>query len=788
MNLKQLHKLLLRCSGRKHDPALDEEVQRRIAADEAGRELYEKTRLETDLIRKALDNVENPPGLDEGIIAKISGEAAPKQRFAFLHGRGFRFALYRFAPVCALVAITAFIIMTINTEPEYMHEAEIISVEGTAAYQLPGSDEWTGAVSGSTIVSGTKFKCAPDARIQIDIDYQIRLICRNLNHLKLELDKEFPFADLTGGDIHTVVAKGNDFSIRTPHSKVKVIGTEFITSTDAEKTTVTVAEGNVEMSNDMGSTEIGPSFQSVSTADEAPEKPKKVNIDDYFSWVFNRQKVKEEKTAISFKGLRRAIPGPGEVVLTWEPALGSGPFIYKAYISETPGDYDYNKPAGNTSTNSYLEISDIIPGKTYSFTVKAFDAGGNMDENTIEQQVFIGDNLDFESEKSPGQFKPLGWYASQTIEGEKESNFTVVDDVIHSGKLAARITTSGTPEDENDVTISSLAYDPYIYLKSKHTYRVRAAVKRSHSQPFMLLVQTYGHSMVFSQYYDFMDQGNEESDWGYYDLYFRVPTSIGPEARCFLRIDSIISNKHTQDEPCYIWVDDVSITDLGEDRLTVIQEEQPKVTGVVNGNFNQGTREIEEDINGRSYSSDSMPEGWSFSTENMQNSNDAADYPVLKLTDPVAPLESGRSLTVSVKAEDISAPACAGVQTEVHIPDSESARYMLGFNYRAKGITLPAFETWIISPDGNRRTRLFIDSMVRIPARQSWPNYLVFMTEENEESVELRFNCMTLSQKREQNWEKPIIQPEMAVHTSSCTSYMSNVKLLKVRSKDAEAE
>jgi hypothetical protein len=80
------------------------------------------------------------------------------------------------------------------------------------------------------------------------------------------------------------------------------------------------------------------------------------------------------------------------VLLSWQPATDGGSpddkAIYLVYQSTTDGSFDYSSPsytseAGETS----LLITNLDPGTTYYFVVRAMDRAGNISLNTSQQSV-----------------------------------------------------------------------------------------------------------------------------------------------------------------------------------------------------------------------------------------------------------------------------------------------------------------------------------------------------------------------------------------------------------------
>lgn len=105
-----------------------------------------------------------------------------------------------------------------------------------------------------------------------------------------------------------------------------------------------------------------------------------------------------DSTPPEFAGLESAFDSRkgGSVILTWSAATDpnteecnsdpSEPISYFIYISTTPGSQNFLSPDGITQ-NTQIEISGLENGVTYFFIVRARDAAGNEENNTIEKSA-----------------------------------------------------------------------------------------------------------------------------------------------------------------------------------------------------------------------------------------------------------------------------------------------------------------------------------------------------------------------------------------------------------------
>jgi hypothetical protein len=111
-----------------------------------------------------------------------------------------------------------------------------------------------------------------------------------------------------------------------------------------------------------------------------------------------------DRTRPSFAGLRAAttcIPGPideGRSVpyhLRWQPATDnatpSGEIVYDVYQATRPGGEDFSAPTYTTPAGATSFATPPLPADTtFYFVVRARDAAGNRDSNSVERP---GENL-----------------------------------------------------------------------------------------------------------------------------------------------------------------------------------------------------------------------------------------------------------------------------------------------------------------------------------------------------------------------------------------------------------
>ena len=102
------------------------------------------------------------------------------------------------------------------------------------------------------------------------------------------------------------------------------------------------------------------------------------------------QSVTADGTAPTFGGLTEASAGVGGAVgLSWSAATDSvtsqRSLVYLIYRAETSGAQNYSSPTYTTATGAITyQATGLTSGATYYFVVRARDAAGNIDANTVE--------------------------------------------------------------------------------------------------------------------------------------------------------------------------------------------------------------------------------------------------------------------------------------------------------------------------------------------------------------------------------------------------------------------
>ena len=85
----------------------------------------------------------------------------------------------------------------------------------------------------------------------------------------------------------------------------------------------------------------------------------------------------------TFAGLTDAIAGDYIVTLTWDPGTDPHGVVYNVYRADSPGAYNFDVPLATVSESPY-DDEEVINNETFYYIVRAQDAGGNEDNNSVE--------------------------------------------------------------------------------------------------------------------------------------------------------------------------------------------------------------------------------------------------------------------------------------------------------------------------------------------------------------------------------------------------------------------
>lgn len=119
------------------------------------------------------------------------------------------------------------------------------------------------------------------------------------------------------------------------------------------------------------------------------------NVDGNTVEVSARTPATSDTQAPTFAGLTSATALNTDITLSWSAATdnvsAAADLVYSIYQSAAAGGQMYNMPSYTTlpGATSY-KITGLVPNTTYYFAVRARDAAGNIDANTVERSAKTG--------------------------------------------------------------------------------------------------------------------------------------------------------------------------------------------------------------------------------------------------------------------------------------------------------------------------------------------------------------------------------------------------------------
>ncbi len=102
--------------------------------------------------------------------------------------------------------------------------------------------------------------------------------------------------------------------------------------------------------------------------------------------------------------------GLSDVFVDWENAVDdvdeANDLVYEVYVATSPGGYNFTTPAATTQPGlTEATISELIPGTTYYFTIRAVDQAGNEGDSGEASDTTVADTI---APTFEGAFQILG--------------------------------------------------------------------------------------------------------------------------------------------------------------------------------------------------------------------------------------------------------------------------------------------------------------------------------------------------------------------------------------------
>ena len=160
------------------------------------------------------------------------------------------------------------------------------SVPGSVQWRRSGSD-WLDAQPGSLLCAGDTVRVLRhgQATLRLSNDSTLRLDQFTTLVLAPPDSRRATLIEQLSGRLHVMTRTPRAFSIKTPFVNANVQGTEFAVLLEADRATVAVVEGQVEMANQAGSLLLGPGQGGSAAQGQAPRGELGIRPADAVAWA-----------------------------------------------------------------------------------------------------------------------------------------------------------------------------------------------------------------------------------------------------------------------------------------------------------------------------------------------------------------------------------------------------------------------------------------------------------------------------------------------------------------------
>lgn len=164
----------------------------------------------------------------------------------------------------------------------------LVTAEGQVDVQRSASSGWGDALQGTELCQGDTVRAAANSRATIRLVNQA--VLRVDQNTAMRLDNitgnagERSSLSLLEGAFHSFSRKPRGFEVSTPYLNGSIEGTEFVFRVRQNASELTVLEGLVLASNDLGSVEVAGGESALSAKGKAPYKRTLINPRDAVQW------------------------------------------------------------------------------------------------------------------------------------------------------------------------------------------------------------------------------------------------------------------------------------------------------------------------------------------------------------------------------------------------------------------------------------------------------------------------------------------------------------------------
>jgi len=182
----------------------------------------------------------------------------------------------------------------------------------------------------------------------------------------------------------------SDLDLNTNPSAAEQISVEIASTTETTPETVVCTETGPDTATFLGSIAIVTGTPAadgqLQVAHGDTITASYIDADDGAGGidVLNTDTATVDALGPVFAGIESATGGDGSVTLGWSAATDdSPPILYNIYRCSTSGGHDFGSPLASTTAVGYVDES-VVNGIAYYYVVRAEDAAGNEESNSVE--------------------------------------------------------------------------------------------------------------------------------------------------------------------------------------------------------------------------------------------------------------------------------------------------------------------------------------------------------------------------------------------------------------------
>ncbi|MGB5831441.1 MAG: TonB-dependent receptor [Thiohalocapsa sp.] len=184
------------------------------------------------------------------------------------------------------VALTTLVAIAPATacDPE---AAQAVSVQGLVQLQAAGSDDWRPVTAGDGFCSGDRIRVPRNGRSVILLSDQTSLsLDQNTTVTFGRIQADEPsWLELLRGAIYFLSRTRSTLEVKTPYVNAAIEGTEFVVRVEDASTKVSVLEGQVGVSNAIGSLRLNSNESALTRAGGAPRRKVVAQPRDAVRWA-----------------------------------------------------------------------------------------------------------------------------------------------------------------------------------------------------------------------------------------------------------------------------------------------------------------------------------------------------------------------------------------------------------------------------------------------------------------------------------------------------------------------